>query len=443
METPKLRFSIALSHKNIYLSSLRKLEMIKKKNISMALMFTMMALGSQANGGVTVQDDSETIKRLTAEVKAQYAPDKRTAWFELEEENNKGTFEIETTVPEAKTAFETLLKESGSQAKVNFRVLPDETVGDTRHAVVRLSVVDIRYTPANQAEMVTQALLGTPVDLLKKRGGYFLVRTPEGYIAWLKDSSLATMDAASYSVWTSANKLMFTEDFGHAYTEPNKNSLRVSDLVMGNIVKLDQSNVIKGSDQTDFYAVSYPDGRKAFIPSNQSIPYAQWLADTELTAENVLRVAKTMVGVPYLWGGTSVKGVDCSGLTKTAFYMSGLVIPRDASQQVNSGLDIPILDADQKVDREKALATLQPADLLFFAERKGQTDNPRVTHVGIYIGNGEFIHASGLVRINSLFADAENFDAHQARTIVSAKRYVGQSGNGLDKLEDHPAYAVK
>src|SRR5690606_1765705 len=173
----------------------------------------------------------------------------------------------------------------------------------------------------------------------------------------------------------------------------------------------------------------------------QAVPYHEWLAKTELTAENVLKVAKSMIGVPYLWGGTSVKGVDCSGFTKTAYYMNGLVIPRDASQQVNSGKNIDILTHGE-VDKAKVLANLKPADLLFFAERKGQVENARVTHVAIYIGNGEFIHASGLVRINSLFPEAENFDAHQARTIVSAKRYIGETETpGLDPLVKHPAYA--
>lgn len=406
-----------------------------------ALMFSMISLGIQTATALPDVDDSEKIKQLTAQIKAEYAPDKRTAWFELSEEN--GEFHIETTVPAAKTAFETLLKESGSTATVNFRVLPDETVGDHTKAVVRLSVVDIRYTPANQAEMVTQALLGTAVDLLKKRSGYYLVRTPEGYIAWLKDSSLATMTAAEYADWQSADKLMFTADFGHAYTGADKQSLRVSDLVMGNIVALRSAAKVQGpGSPSGYYAVAYPDGREAYIPADQAIPYADWLANTELTADNVIRVAKTMVGVPYLWGGTSVKGVDCSGLTKTAFYMSGLVIPRDASQQVNSGLDVPILNANNELDREKVMANLKPADLLFFASRKGEVENPRVTHVGIYLGNGEFIHASGLVRINSLFEEADNYDAYQVGTIVSAKRYVGQIGEGLNPLASHPDYAV-
>src|SRR5690606_17979777 len=198
---------------------------------------------------------------------------------------------------------------------------------------------------------------------------------------------------------------MYTADYGNVYSAANLESQRVSDIVLGNILVLNE-------EVGDFYGVKFPDGRSGFVHKKDAVPYEDWLNSNKLHAENVLQVAKSMIGVPYLWGGTSIKGVDCSGLTKTAYFMSGLVIPRDASQQVNSGKEIDIL-TNNEVDKAKVLANLKPADLLFFAERKGQIENPRVTHVAIYMGNGEFIHASGLVRINSLFHEAENYDNHQ------------------------------
>lgn len=409
---------------------------MKKKKVN-TMIILLSALGLQANAGSFMQDSADSLKitQIAEEVRMKFAPDKRTALFELTaSKDNPSAFHIESTIPEAKDEFNKLLDASGIKAQVDFDLLPNATVGDKTKGVVRLSVVDIRYTPANQAEMVTQAILGTPLDLLKKRGDYYLIRTPEGYIAWLKGASLTAMDVPTFEKWRKAEKVMFTQDFGHSYTDADQKSLRVSDLVMGNLL------VLTGNSG-DFYQVEYPDGRQAYIFKEQALPYQDWLAQTELTANNVLEVAKTMIGVPYLWGGTSVKGVDCSGFTKTSYFMSGLVIPRDASQQVNSGLNIDIL-TNNEVDRDKVLANLKPADLLFFAERKGQIDNPRVTHVALYLGNGEFIHASGLVRINSLFADAENFDSHQAKTIVSAKRYIGHLNKGLQHVAKHTDYAV-
>lgn len=400
------------------------------------MIFTVSQALGMAQAAQVGEENFEKLSALAGEIKATYAPDKRTAWFEFTKNEDKpSTYHVETTVPEAKAAFEQLLRDNGLSPTIDYDVLPNQTVGSTKKGVIRMSVVDIRYTPANQAEMVTQAILGTPVDLLKRQRDYYLIRTPEGYIAWLKASLLTPMDDERFDSWQQSDKLMFTGDFGHSYSEPNLNSLRVSDLVMGNILRLTGSS-------GDFYKVAYPDGREAFIGKDQAVPYASWLANTALTAENVLSAAKTMMGVPYLWGGTSVKGVDCSGFTKTAFYMSGLVIPRDASQQVRDGLDIDIL-SDNEVDREKVLANLQPADLIFFASSKGRVENPRVTHVAIYLGDGEFIHASGDVRINSLLEDADNYDGSYVRTIVSAKRYIGHETEGLSKLSEHQAYAIK
>ena len=96
-----------------------------------------------------------------------------------------------------------------------------------------------------------------------------------------------------------------------------------------------------------------------------------------------METAYTLSGKPYLWGGTSTQAMDCSGFTKMAYYLNGYVIPRDASQQVNAGVDVP-LDND--------FSQLRRGDLLFFGTYR-EDGSERTTHVGFYVGDGRFLHA--------------------------------------------------
>lgn len=371
---------------------------------------------------------AEKVKQLVAETKSKYAPDARTKIVALTKEDEKNnSYVIETTETEAK---DYLLQHIGNlSAKVDIVTLPDSSVGSKTYGIVNLSVSNLRSSPGHASELATQVLLGTQVDILQRRRSEYRVRTPEGYIAWVPTSSVVAMDKAAIDQWRAKDKIIYTEEFGRSYSSPDRSGLRVSDLVYGNILALEDT-------QPEYYEVSYPDNRKAFIPKTEAITFAHWLSTRDATAENVLSSAKTMLGLPYLWGGTSVKGVDCSGFTKTSFYMNGYVIPRDASQQVLAGDAVDILDEDGKFDQEKALKNLKPADLLFFAG--GSTS--RITHVALYIGNGEFIHSAGTVRINSIFPDSDHYDDFQTRTLVSARRYIGSQDPQIQAINNHPSY---
>ena len=109
------------------------------------------------------------------------------------------------------------------------------------------------------------------------------------------------------------------------------------------------------------------------------------LMPSEFHPELLVDYAKRLLGAPYLWGGRMAMGLDCSGLTKVCARLAGLVLPRDASQQVREGELVYFLQE-----------TL-PGDLAFFGEEDG-----RITHVGIVMGNEQIIHCSGQVRIDYL-----------------------------------------
>ena len=394
-------------------------------------------LGLLLSGSYYVQAQADStvffkVQDLITQAKLEHAPDKRLRLVELSQADvANNSYLVKTT--EQSVQQELTHKFAGLQGAFKVQLFPDDKVKDKTFGVVNLSVANLRTKPDHAAEMATQVLMGAQVDILDEESGDYRIRTPEGYIAWVPTSSIVALSADKAQEWKNATKLIYTAEFGRSYSKADAKSQRVSDLVYGDIVILKNT---KGK----FYEVAYPDQRVAFIPKDEATPFTEWLKTRQPTAENILSSAKSMLGLPYLWGGTSVKGVDCSGFTKTSYFMNGFVIPRDASQQVLHGEAIDILDANGDFDADKALKNLKPADLLFFAAGKGKRANARVTHVALYIGDGTFIHAAGTVRINSMLKDAANYDDFQTRTVVAARRYLGSEDPAVQKVSDNTYY---
>ena len=155
-----------------------------------------------------------------------------------------------------------------------------------------------------------------------------------------------------------------------------------SDLVAGSILEF-----IELTDK--HYVVAFPDGRMGMVRLSEAKIYSDWIAFINANSDNLVATSKAFMGVPYLWGGTSTKGMDCSGFTKTIYFLNGMVIPRDASQQVNTGLQI---------DENRHFDNLNKGDLLFFGKKATDSTKEKVVHVGMWIGNNEFIHASNIAR---------------------------------------------
>ena len=288
-----------------------------------------------------------------------------------------------------------------------------------RYGIAIQSLIDLRLAPSYAGEMGTQALMGTPLHILGSERGWLEVMTPEGYISWTTTSSVQLVDEKGMKAWNKAPKLIVTEYFTLLHKEASATSAVVSDVVWGDLVK-------NMGEQDDYYKVQLPDGRMAFLKKESGEPFDQWLASRRPTAENIIATAKMFLGFPYVWGGASTKGVDCSGFTKTSFFLNGVVLRRDASQQATTG---------DPVDISKGYANLKPGDLLFFGGKK-------VTHVGMYIGNGEFIHSAGMVHISSLRPEASNYDAWNAKRLLSARRILTQIDKdpGIVSLKNHPYY---
>lgn len=366
------------------------------------------------------------VEETMGEIRQAYAPDKRVAIFKVEPAGSEKPVVLrgETNLPEAKKAFLDQLTTQRVSFLDSIQPLPAVELGALTYGVVTVSVASIRSEPREAAELATQATLGTPVQLFKKQGSWCLVQTPDDYISWADIGAVAWMNQQQFTAWQKATKLIYLIPNGYAYAEPNASAQVVSDLVGGSIMRLI-------SEKGDFYQVAYPDGREGFVAKSEAKPYGAWLSSLQVTEQSLVNTAKKMMGLPYLWGGTSFKAVDCSGFTKTIYFMNGLILPRDASQQVHTG---------QLVDISQGFDQLHVGDLLFFGKPATESTTERVTHVGMWIGNNEFIHASSHVRVSSVDQNAHNYDEFNLKRLLRVKRILNNPTGNIVQLSTTKVY---
>lgn len=386
--------------------------MFAKKSIIAVL---MMSLSMPIYSRIVADD-------VIKDVKQQYAPDTRVAVWSVTADKQGGNSVVlrgKTDNPDAKDALLRGLKAVNIAYKDSITLLPDATV-EKPWALVTISVACLRGEPRSGAELVSQAIMGTPVKVLECDGGMSRVQTPDGYIAYVTDSSLQFLSADGFAAWKKARRVVVTANLSMAYEKPEENiDAAVSDLLLGNILEY------KG-ETAGFVQVSLPDGRTGYVKKTDVKEFSEW-AKQNFDMPTIERSARRMMGTPYLWGGMSAKMADCSGFVRTAYFSNGIILQRDASQQALTG---------KKIDPKKWRTEAEPGDLIFIGTKSG-----KVTHVAMYIGNGKYIHSSGRVKINSMDKSASDFLDYN---FLSMSRIKGEVGTkGIVAVRNHEWYFNK
>lgn len=281
-------------------------------------------------------------------------------------------------------------------------------------AIVKLSTATLRMDGDHAAEMATQAIMGTPVRILEKADGWYLVQTPDSYMAYVPGNSLAFVDSTRYHQWLKSKRFIVTVYQSRLVSEPNGDET-VSDLTMGCLLEYKGQN-------GNWIKLATPDGREGWIAKNEVEEFRQW-AQQPFSAKRIETTARRMMGSGYLWGGTTTKLTDCSGLSKVCYFSNAIILQRDASQQACTGTKI------EAADWKNATT----GDLLFFGSSSG-----KVTHVAIYLRDGQYIHCSGQVKINSVDPSASDY---LSTPFLSISRINGMVGtHGIIAVKNHPWY---
>jgi cell wall-associated NlpC family hydrolase len=350
----------------------------------------------------TVTDTPTTVLEHTQQ---EFCPDSRLDIYDIEITLKRDTLFLtgETSHP---IAHDSLIARLGRYSDGiivdDITVLPEAAVGDSSHGVICVSTAYQRREPDVRSENINQGIMGDHVRILKKRDYYYLVQLYDGYLGWMLTSFVQPMTAEQLRNWQELPKVIYMKSVGHIYQDSTSQSIPVSDIVAGAVV----AHRATGKNWTQ---VRCPDGNIGTV-KNKTVMNLQDFQSQEPSRQDLVRTAKTFMGIPYFWGGRSAKGFDCSGFTNTIYKLHDITLPRDANMQVETGRTVPL---------DSTLSQIRVGDLLFFGV------NPdRITHVAMYIGNHRFIHSDGKVRINSLNPDHPDYSEYRHRTLRQVRRFL-------------------
>ena len=220
-----------------------------------------------------------------------------------------------------------------------------------RGMYIHLPVVDMREGPSRASKVVSQALFGERIQLQERMADWDLIVTPDGYTGWIQLGAWVMREGVY------PKDLEVTRLSAHIYSSPDTEYGPLLTLPYGSPLQLISSDL-------RWHQVCLPNGQIAFVQKGDVVP----------ESFDLISFTKKFLGLPYTWGGRSSFGFDCSGFVQMVYGRMGILLPRDAREQILTG-------------QETEVPTL--GDLIFWGKSKQD-----IRHVGICLGGTQFIHAS-------------------------------------------------
>lgn len=349
---------------------------------------------------------ARALASAVAGVREELAPDPRLSVFEIDVEHRDGAIVLAgcTSQPEAADALHRRIAGLHGSVRVVDRIvrLPARSVGARGHAIVAAAVAPLLDAPDVAGIMISQALLGRRLLILRLHGHWYQCRSDDGYIGWVHRGYVHRVTEAEARAWELgaggelcvALEAEVVDDDGYVLAR----------LPWGaRVLRLDDDQVaLPGGDtgRVRGEVIALSERRERFPPSGGA----------------VVETATRWLGVPYLWGGRTGGGVDCSGFVQAVYALHGIDLPRDSDLQAERGT---------AVEPGADFGALEAGDLLFFAELP-----ERITHVTLSTGGSGIIHSSlgnGGVRHNDL-RGRRGFERELRKIFIGARRLLDGSG---------------
>ena len=341
---------------------------------------------------------ARSIEQLIDDVRRDHVPDFRSGIFDVQAESNADGVVLrgETTHPEAMDVLLERLTARGFAAADAVVRLPAVHVDGARHALVRSAIAPVYAEPRLPAPQITQLVLGVRVELLARDGDWLRIRGEDGYLGWVHQGYLHTGPDDWAFAWERGAIGEPVVSLGAELMDEHDNI--IARLPWG-------ARLVRHTG-----AYQLPDGRRGDVTNGEVVDVDRLSDWFPARGDSVARTARRWLGAPYLWGGVTLNGVDCSGLTQAVLWMHGIALPRDSDLQARVGSEIDVGDD---------FAGIRTGDLLYFAETEG-----RVTHVAISAGGTQIVHSAlgnGGVAFNDLLGELP-LEQRLRRMFVHARR---------------------
>jgi gamma-D-glutamyl-L-lysine dipeptidyl-peptidase len=329
---------------------------------------------------------TEQLIRALGELQRKWVPDRRIGVFDVAVQ--EGRIEGSTTSREAQAEVRRIGGAAGMAVAVT--LLPDASVDSGDVAVVTAALAPLLERPALRAPRVNEAVQGEPLTLLERKDDWLRVRGGDGYVAWTHSGYV---------------RVGLTDWFEDWLRHSTIRSLGCELEYQGERVRLPIGARLAPLREGSGGGVETADGRLARVVAGVV------RSETELHAEARLMAIPQLAlrwfgGAPYLWGGRTEWGVDCSGLVQAVYAARGVALPRDSDQQATAGAAVALSGSG---------AGYAVGDLLFFAERE------RISHVALWAGAGRVVHSTlsrGGVVSEDLFADQARLKTLREQLVV-------------------------
>lgn len=360
--------------------------------------YTVIALVAWMTAGLGIwscsndQPTPEMADRIVAKMNQNYFFDKRVWKQEIKAavSGEVVTLTGETFYPQAVRGVIRNLKSAGFDSVVSrVHLLPERLADGKNFAIVTVHHVMGRYEPVSEKQEATELIYGDMVRIIRQIDDRYQIQSPEGYLAFIPTNTLRHLDTLEWNRYHQGPFAKFRQNV------PLRDGATIS---IGSRLPYLGNGVVLLANGREYRLDSAVDYR-VFSPENNPV------------RKEILAAGEKFLGLPYVWGGRSGEGADCSGFTQGAFSLNGIYLPRDTDEMAIVG---------QFIGFPGWYDALLPGDLIFYTSGRRL-----ITHVAIYYGDGKVIQSAGRgVHIASMDPTAPDYEVRLLRDFAFAKRII-------------------